>query len=67
MRLCPKKETGNTIRKLSRQQLKIIYLAEVAYERFVKFTRFGQLFNSGLGLRCIMVIETSRNRQEEAV
>ena len=67
MRLCPKKETGNTIRQLRRLRLKIIYLAEIAFEEFAKFTKFVQLINSDLGSRCIMVIRNSRNRQEEAV
>ena len=36
-------------------------------EKFVKFTKSAIKNNSELGLRCIMVIKTSRNRQEEAV
>ena len=55
------------IRQSRRLRLKIIYPAEIAFEESAKFTKFVQLINSELGLRCIMVIRISRNRQEEAV
>ena len=37
------------------------------YEIYVENIRYGIKKNSELGLRCIMVIKTSRNKEEEAV
>lgn len=55
------------IQLLKKPQLKTICLEKAVSERFVKSIKFVQLLSSDLGLRCIMVIKTLRNKQEEAV
>lgn len=40
---------------------------EGSMQKSAKNTKFVQIINSEFGLRCIMVIKTSRSRQEEAV
>ena len=53
--------------RLRWQLLEIILPGRVVCDKFAKSIKFVQPVNSELGLRCIMVIKTSRNRQEEAV
>ena len=67
MPFCPEKVIAIMTALLRRLPLKIIYPAGEVSEKSAKFIKYGLLVNSEIGLWCIMVIKTSRNRQEEAV
>ena len=52
---------------LKEAAVKAYLSGEGSMQKICENTKYVQIINSELGLRCIMVIKTSRSKQEEAV